>query len=108
MNAEQTLINVKLWCIAQSKDEQVWTNKKGTTYHWNRGRDTYSGEINGVVRKVAGTDASGAKIWQVAGSFKIDEGGNILRFTGIPKKVQKTFVSAPVAVVESTEQIEVV
>lgn len=90
MTAELTLTQVKLWCIDQSKDEQVWTNK-GTIYHWNRGKDTASGLINGVVRKLAGTDTEGKELWVVAGSFKIDPNGAILRFTGIPRKVQKTF-----------------
>jgi len=90
MNAENTLIKVKQHCLADSGDEQVWTNK-GTTYHWNRGKDTVSGLINGVVRKLAGVDASGAKIWVVAGSLKISPNGQVLRFTGIPSKVQKTF-----------------
>jgi hypothetical protein len=90
MNAETTLIKVKQFCLADSKDEQVWTNK-GTTYHWNRGKDTASGLINGVVRKVAGIDASGSRIWVVAGSLKIAANGQVLRFTGIPSKIQKTF-----------------
>ena len=89
MNAEYTLTQLKLWCIAQSSNEQVWTNK-GTQYHWNRGKDTSSGLINGVVRKLAGTGAQG-DIWVVAGSFKINPNGTIARFTGIPSKVQKTF-----------------
>ena len=90
MNAETTLTKVKQFCLADSKDEQVWTNK-GTTYHWNRGKDTASGLINGVVRKLAATDANGTKIWVVAGSLKIAANGQVLRFTGIPSKVQKTF-----------------
>ena len=90
MNAETTLIKVKQFCLADSKDEQVWTNK-GTTYHWNRGKDTASGLINGVVRKVAGIDASGSRIWVVAGSIKIDPSGEILRWTGLPRKLQITF-----------------
>lgn len=85
MSAEHTLTQLKVWCITQSKDEQTWTNK-GTTYHWNRGKDTASGLINGVVRKLVGDT-----VWVVAGSFKIDPSGKILRFTGIPRKVQKTF-----------------
>jgi hypothetical protein len=89
-NADHTLIKVKQHCLADSGDEQVWTNK-GTTYHWNRGKDTASGLINGVVRKLAGVDATGAKIWVVAGSLKIAATGQVLRFTGIPSKVQKTF-----------------
>ena len=90
MNAENTLTQLKLWCLAQSKDEQIWTNK-GTTYHWNRGKDTATGLVNGVVRKLAGIDASGRQIWVVAGSFKIAGTGEILRFTGIPSKIQKSF-----------------
>lgn len=98
MNAENTLTQLKLWCLAQSKDEQIWTNK-GTTYYWNRGKDTSTGLINGVVRKLAGIDPHGHQIWVVAGSFKISGTGEILRFTGIPSKIQKTFesVAAPVA-----------
>ena len=90
MNAENTLTQLKLWCLAQSKDEQIWTNK-GTTYFWNRGKDTATGLVNGVVRKLAGIDASGRQIWVVAGSFKIAGTGEILRFTGIPSKIQKSF-----------------
>ena len=89
-NADHTLIKVKQHCLADSGDEQVLTNK-GTTYHWNRGKDTASGLINGVVRKLAGVDATGAKIWVVAGSLKIAANGQVLRFTGIPSKIQKTF-----------------
>ena len=90
MNAEYTVTQLKLWCINQSGDEQIWTNK-GTTYHWNRGKDTATGLINGVVRKLAGIDASGKQIWVVAGSLKINPNGTVARFTGIPSKVQKTF-----------------
>jgi hypothetical protein len=89
-NAEHTLIKVKQHCLADSGDEQVWTNK-GATYHWNRGKDTPTGLINGVVRKLAGIDASGKQIWVVAGSLKIAANGEVLRFTGIPSKIQKTF-----------------
>ncbi len=90
MNAEYTLTQLKLWCIAQSGNEQIWTNK-GTTYHWNRGKDTATGLVNGVVRKLAGIDAAGKQIWVVAGSLKINPNGTVTRFTGIPSKVQKTF-----------------
>jgi len=90
MTAEHTLTNIKVWCITQSGDEQIWTNK-GTTYFWNRGKDTATGLINGVVRKLAGVDAQGIKIWVVAGSLKISSTGEISRFTGIPRKIQKTF-----------------
>jgi hypothetical protein len=92
MNSEQTLIEVKKYCKANSGDEQIWENK-GTQYYWNRGRDTANGLINGVVRKLAGTDANGSKIWVVAGSIKIASDGTIERFTGMPKKQQKLFES---------------
>ena len=90
MNAEYTLTQLKLWCIAQSGDEQIWFNKD-THYQWTRGKDTPTGLINGVVRKLAGVDASGKQIWVVAGSLKINPNGTVARFTGIPSKVQKTF-----------------
>lgn len=88
MNAEHTVTALKSFCKANSGDEHTWQNKE-TTYHWNRGKDTSTGLINGVVRKLAGIDASGHQIWTVAGSVKIDANGTILRFTGLPKKQQK-------------------
>lgn len=105
MNAETTLIKIKQFCIANSGDEQIWTNK-GTTYYWNRGKDTPSGLVNGVVRKLAGTDANGTKIWVVAGSIKVDANGTILRWTGLPRKVQKTF--EPVVQPITTTSVETV
>ena len=101
MSAEYTLTQIKVWCVTQSGDEQIWTNK-GTTYHWNRGKDTASGLLNGVIRKLAGIDTNGVKIWVVAGSLKIDPNGTVLRFTGIPRKVQKTF--EPVAQPTNSEK----
>lgn len=88
MNAEHTVTALKSFCKANSGDEQKWENK-GTTYYWNRGKDTANGFVNGVVRKLAGVDAQGHQIWTVAGSIKIDATGTILRFTGMPKKQQK-------------------
>ena len=90
MSAELTLEALKAHCRKDSGDEQVWVNK-GTTYHWNRGKDTVDGMINGVVRKLAGIDASGRQIWVVAGSIKIGSDGTVARFTGMPKKTQKLF-----------------
>lgn len=107
MNPEQTILKLKQFCIAQSGDEQIWTNK-GTTYHWNRGRDSSTGIVNGVVRKLAGIDASGVQIWVVAGSFKISPQGAIERFTGIPRKVQATFETKPVAIEIVQPQVETV
>ena len=97
MNAEYTLTQLKNWCSTQSGNEQIWSNK-GTKYCWNRGRDTNDGIVNGVVRKLAGVDSSGEHIWTVAGSFKINQHGTILRFTGIPRKSQKLLEPAHIAV----------
>ena len=104
MNAEHTLTSIKQFCKTNSSDEQVWTNK-GTTYHWNRGRDTADGIINGVVRKLAGIDASGQQIWVVAGSLKIDSAGTILRFTGMPKKQQKLFQGVANITIQAKEKV---
>ena len=104
MTAEKTLESLTQYCIKSSGNESVW-HGKSATYQWNVGRENSSGLVNGVVRKLAGVDASGKQIWAVAGSFKINEYGTILRFTGLPKKVQKslepvhqTVVANPVAV----------
>lgn len=88
MPSEHTLTAVKEYCKKSSGDEQIWTNKD-TTYHWNRGRPTLNGLVNGVVRKLAGTDATGAKIWVVAGSIKVKPDGTIARWTGMPREVQR-------------------
>jgi len=87
MSVENTLRSLSNYCFINSGDTQVWQGKSGT-YHWNQGKTTASGLINGVVRKLAGIDNNGNKIWVVAGSFKIDHDGSILRFTGIPRKMQ--------------------
>ncbi len=99
MSTDTVIENLSNFCKANSGDPQIWVNK-GTTYHWNRGRDSSTGIVNGVVRKLAGIDASGVQIWVVAGSFKITPQGEIVRFTGMPKKVQVTLnaVQAPVSV----------
>jgi len=90
MSAELTLEALSAFCRKDSGDDYIWTNKKNTTYQWTRGKPTADGTFNGVVRKLAGIDAtSGNKIWVVAGSIKISPTGEILRFTGISKKTQK-------------------
>jgi hypothetical protein len=89
MSTDTVIENLSNFCKASSGDPQIWVNK-GTSYHWNRGRDSSTGIVNGVVRKLAGIDASGIQIWVVAGSFKISPEGEILRFTGLPKKTQVT------------------
>jgi hypothetical protein len=89
MSAENTINALHQWCkkTGHGTDSQIWQGKNGT-YYWNRGRDSSTGIVNGVVRKLAGIDATGRQIWVVAGSFKIDPDGTITRFTGIPKKEQ--------------------
>ena len=106
MNAEHTLISIKQYCLSNSKDEQTWENK-GTTYHWNRGRDTADGIINGVVRKLAGTAQDGKQLWVVAGSMKIAADGTILRFTGMPKKQQKLFQGIANITAQVKERVKV-
>jgi hypothetical protein len=101
MSTDTVIENLSNFCKANSGDPQIWVNK-GTSYHWNRGRDSSTGIVNGVVRKLAGIDATGVQIWVVAGSFKISPDGEILRFTGLPKKTQMTF-NAVQAVVSQTE-----
>lgn len=90
MNTQTTLTIVRDYCISNSGDPQTWENK-GTTYQWNIGRSTATGVVNGVVRKLAGIDASGTQIWVVAGSLKLNPDGTIARWTGMPRETQKTF-----------------
>jgi hypothetical protein len=105
MSAQQTLDNIKTYCKKDSADEQMWTGKAGT-YHWNRGKDTATGLVNGVVRKLAGIDSTGYQIWVVAGSFKIDSDGTIIRFTGLPKSVQKTLSASNSVTVTTVAAID--
>ena len=89
MSATNTIDALSQFCKQSSSDTQVWTGKSGT-YHWNLGKLTRQGILNGVVRKLAGIDVTtGTKIWVVAGSLKIDDAtGDILRFTGLARKEQ--------------------
>lgn len=103
MTAEKTLESLTQFCIKSSGDNFTW-HGKSATYQWNVGRESSTGLVNGVVRKLAGIDASGKQIWAVAGSFKINEYGTILRFTGLPKKVQKSL--EPVHTVVTPQLVE--
>jgi len=98
MSAENTLKSLTNFCHSSSGDAagQIWHGNSGT-YCWNRGKTTADGTVNGVVRKLVATDISGKKIWVVAGSFKIAPSGDILRFTGVSKKLQKQLEQAHVA-----------
>jgi hypothetical protein len=79
---------IEQFCKNETKDAQSWFGKKAK-YRWNLGRGSSRSVVNGVVRKLAGIGVDGKEIWTVAGSFKIDIDGTIIRFTGIPKKQQK-------------------
>lgn len=106
MSTQNTLVNLESYCVSDSGNPFIWTGKSGT-YQWSQGKETAAGLLNGVVRKLAGIDASGKQIWVVAGSFKIAEDGTILRFTGLPKSVQKdlsTRISAPAVVTDVITQ----
>lgn len=105
MSADKTIEALKKFCTDNSGDKlgQTWHGNKAT-YHWNTGKVAMDGTLNGVVRKLAGIDSSGAQIWVVAGSFKINASGAILRFTGLPKKFQKaveTSVTTPITVTQT-------
>ena len=97
MDAVSTINAVKQFCVASSGSEQIWSGNK-STYQWNIGKTTQDGIVNGVVRKLAGIDVSGLQIWVVAGSLKIHPNGTILRFTGLPKKMQAKFVATQATV----------
>jgi hypothetical protein len=106
MSSINTIAALQAYCTKSSGDKlgQIWNGKNGT-YFWNTGRTTSDGLVNGVVRKVAGIDASGSQIWVVAGSFKIAADGTILRFTGLPKKDQVALAQVdtqPQVTVQST------
>ena len=99
MSVNNTLTALESYCTNSSGFSNKWQGNNGT-YMWTVGRESKDNITNGVVRKYAGTDDNGEKIWVVAGSFKIHDTGEILRFTGLPKKVQAVIqaitVTAPV------------
>ena len=85
-----TLNALEDYCKRSSGSLEEWHGKSGH-YKWTMGKVTRNGILNGVVRKLVATDANGGgKIWAVAGSFKIDPSGEILRFTGLSRKDQIT------------------
>lgn len=108
MSADKTIEALKEFCTRNSGDAfgQIWNGNKAT-YHWNIGKYDSKGVLNGVVRKLAGIDASGGQIWAVAGSFKIDPSGNIIRFTGLPKKFQAEIIAKVTQPIVTTTQVTV-
>lgn len=102
MSVQHTLYTIKEFCVQNSGKPNQWSNKD-TVYQWNLGRDAAPGEVvNGVVRKLAGKDAAGRDVWTVAGSIKITAEGKILRFTGLGKKIQKSFLQ-PITIEKTLE-----
>lgn len=87
MSVTNTITALESYCTNSSGTANRWQGNNAT-YMWSVGRDAKDGITNGVVRKLAGTAADGKEIWAVAGSFKIRDTGEILRFTGLPRKVQ--------------------
>lgn len=87
MSVKHTLTALESFCTNSSGNPNQWEGKSGQ-YQWTIGRESNNDITNGVVRKYAGTNDNGDKIWVVAGSFKIRDTGEILRFTGLPRKVQ--------------------
>ena len=106
MSTQNTLDNISNYCKTSSGDFQIWSGKSGT-YYWNRGKGTSSGLVNGVVRKLAGIESAGNQIWVVAGSFKIAPDGTILRFTGLPKSIQKQLSASVVTTVVQNDTVTV-
>jgi hypothetical protein len=93
MNVTKIIAALRNFCQQSTGDEHTWNGNK-STYKWNLGRSSSNGVANGVVRKLIGKDNTGAEIWVVAGSFKIDVDGSILRFTGLPTKMQQQIIDA--------------
>ena len=106
MSTQDTLKNLSNYCKTTSGDPQIWSGKSGT-YYWNRGKETSTGLINGVVRKLAGIESAGHQIWVVAGSFKLAPDGTILRFTGLPKSVQKQLSMSAIVAVTRNDTVTV-
>ena len=81
MSINNTITSLQHYCKQTSGDTQTWQGNKAT-YHWNIGKYSVDGTLNGVIRKLVGINPVGNQIWAVAGSFKIAPDGSILRFTG--------------------------
>lgn len=103
MSVTNTLDALKSYCANNSGNECKWQGNNAT-YMWSIGRDSKDGITNGVVRKLAGVAQDGKELWAVAGSFKIQDTGKILRFTGLPKKVQAVIQAVTVTENTTVEQ----
>lgn len=106
MSVENVFDSLTQYCVNSSGKVNEWIGNKAT-YQWTRGKTAVDGTVNGVVRKLAGTNHLGENIWVVAGSIKIAKEGNILRFTGLDKKTQKLLESLSKIRDKALEAIEV-
>ena len=102
MSVTHTLTALESFCRNSSGNHNQWSGNSGQ-YQWTIGRESTNNITNGVIRKYVGTNDNGDKIWVVAGSFKIQDTGEILRFTGLPKKVQA--VIQAITVTPSIQQV---
>jgi hypothetical protein len=103
MSSKNTLTALESYCSNSTGNPNKWQGKSGL-YQWSLGRDSSDRVTNGVVRKFAGTSLDGKEIWTVAGSFKIKDTGEIIRFTGLPKKVQAVIQAITVTETDTVEQ----
>lgn len=90
--AEHVIELFKEHCVKSTGTPNSWVGKSNT-YQFDIGRPTANGTINGVIRKLAGIEASGKQIWVVAGSIKVDIDGEFQRGTGIPRSLMKELTS---------------
>jgi hypothetical protein len=90
--AEHVIQLFKEHCTKSTGQPNSWVGKSNT-YQFEIGRPTANGTINGVIRKLAGIEASGRQIWVVAGSIKVDIEGEFHRGTGIPRSLMKELTS---------------
>ena len=86
--SKEVLENIRTICRTTWGDDNVYEGPSGK-YKWEVGRDTGNGIINGVVRKMVAEDKDGNEIYTVAGSFKINDNGEVARWTGLPRRFQK-------------------
>lgn len=101
MNVQNTLESLRRYCRQSTGVDYHWQGNKNL-YAWNLGRNPDTdGVVNGVVRKYSGVDSNGSQLWTLAGSFKISPNGEILRFTGLPKK-QRQYIEQPQSVNNQT------
>jgi hypothetical protein len=97
--AELVFEQLRDYCKSSTGTDNTWQGKSGT-YKYEIGRPTANGTINGVIRKLAGIEASGNQIWVVAGSIKVDLNGEWHRGTGLPRAMQKEFTQTAVFLYE--------